>query len=100
MPFSFCEILIILFAWHLLSALLLTRASQFLSFSGLLQIVLGIKLGMKAEEAVATVKTLSDVEGLCVSFAGTHGSSDPVLAVKVTIYFLKFREYRLFCSTI
>ncbi|XP_027120984.1 galactokinase [Coffea eugenioides] len=47
-------------------------------------IVLGIKLGMKPEDAIANVKTLSDVEGLCVSFAGTHGhgSSDPVLAVK------------------
>ncbi|OAY62544.1 Galactokinase [Ananas comosus] len=45
-------------------------------------IVLAIKLGMKSTEAVSTVKTLSDVEGLCVSFAGKHGSSDPVLAVK------------------
>ncbi|KAL5541497.1 hypothetical protein UlMin_009207 [Ulmus minor] len=45
-------------------------------------IVLGIKLGMKPQEAISKVKTLSDVEGLCVSFAGTHGSSDPVLAVK------------------
>ncbi|XP_059632822.1 galactokinase [Cornus florida] len=45
-------------------------------------IVLGIKLGMKPQEAVSKVKTLSDVEGLCVSFAGNHGSSDPVLAVK------------------
>lgn len=49
----------------------------------LLQIVLGIKLGMKPKEAVSNVKTLSDVEGLCVSFARDHGSSDPVLAVKV-----------------
>ena len=51
----------------------------------LLQIVLGMKLGMKPEDAIAIVKTLSDVEGLCVSFAGTHthGSSDPVLAVNV-----------------
>ena len=31
--------------------------------------------------------TLSDVEGLCVSFARTCGSSDPVLAVKVPVYF-------------
>ncbi|XP_043711806.1 galactokinase-like [Telopea speciosissima] len=45
-------------------------------------IVLGIKLGMKPLEAISKVKTLSDVEGLCVSFAGTHGSSDAVLAVK------------------
>ncbi|PSR85071.1 Galactokinase [Actinidia chinensis var. chinensis] len=45
-------------------------------------IVLGIKLGMKSQEAISKVKTLSDVEGLCVSFAGNHGSSDPVLAVK------------------
>lgn len=45
-------------------------------------IVLGIKLGMEPQEAISKVKTLSDVEGLCVSFAGNHGSSDPVLAVK------------------
>lgn len=49
----------------------------------MLQIVLGIKLGMKLKEAVSTVKTLSGVEGLCVSFACERGSSDPVLAVKV-----------------
>lgn len=48
-----------------------------------MQIVLGIKLGMEPKEAISSVKTLSDVEGLCVSFAGTHSSSDPVLAVKV-----------------
>ncbi|KAJ4955963.1 hypothetical protein NE237_012746 [Protea cynaroides] len=45
-------------------------------------IVLGIKLGMKREEAISKVKTLSDIEGLCVSFAGNYGSSDAVLAVK------------------
>ncbi|KNA11669.1 hypothetical protein SOVF_133130, partial [Spinacia oleracea] len=45
-------------------------------------IVLGIKLGMNPKEAASNVKTLSDVEGLCMSFAGTHGSTDPVLAVK------------------
>ncbi|XP_043725229.1 galactokinase-like [Telopea speciosissima] len=45
-------------------------------------IVLGIKLGMKPQEAISKVKTLSDVEGLCVSFAGARGSSDAVLAVK------------------
>ncbi|KAL2526286.1 Galactokinase [Abeliophyllum distichum] len=33
-------------------------------------------------EAINTIKTLSDVEGLCVSFAATRGSSDPLLAVK------------------
>lgn len=38
---------------------------------------------MKPEEAISKAKTLSDVEGLCVSFAGIHKSSDPVLAVKV-----------------
>ncbi|XP_028112564.1 galactokinase-like isoform X2 [Camellia sinensis] len=46
------------------------------------QIVLGIKLGMKPQEAISKVKTLSDVEGLCVSFASSCGSSDPVVAVK------------------
>ncbi|XP_058212259.1 galactokinase-like [Rhododendron vialii] len=45
-------------------------------------IVLGIKLGMKPQEAISEVKTLSDVEGLCVSFSGNRGSSDPVIAVK------------------
>ncbi|XP_068662207.1 galactokinase-like [Aristolochia californica] len=45
-------------------------------------IVLGIKLGMKPKEAVSKVKTLSDVEGLCITFADGRGSSDPVLAVK------------------
>ncbi|CAK9187623.1 unnamed protein product [Ilex paraguariensis] len=40
------------------------------------------QLGMKPHEAITNVKTLSDVEGLCVSFAGSHGSSDPVVAVK------------------
>ncbi|KDP27946.1 hypothetical protein JCGZ_19026 [Jatropha curcas] len=45
-------------------------------------IVLGIKLGMKPQDAISKVKTLSDVEGLCVSFAGRHNSSDPVVAVK------------------
>ncbi|MQM02343.1 hypothetical protein Taro_035108 [Colocasia esculenta] len=45
-------------------------------------IVLGIKLGMEPKEVVSKVKTLSDVEGLCVSFAGNHGSSDPLVAVK------------------
>ncbi|KAL2244329.1 galactokinase [Sesamum indicum] len=53
-------------------------------------IVLGIKLGLKAEKAITEVKTLSDVEALCVSFAGTRGSSDPGLAVKE---FLKEEPY-------
>ncbi|KAF9592670.1 hypothetical protein IFM89_016747, partial [Coptis chinensis] len=48
-------------------------------------IVLGIKLGMKPKEAISKVKTLSDVEGLCVSFASGRGSSDPVVAVKVFV---------------
>lgn len=49
------------------------------------QIVLGIKLGMEPKVAISKVKTLSDVEGLCVAFAGNSGSLDPVLAVKVPI---------------
>ncbi|KAG7991131.1 hypothetical protein I3843_02G060000 [Carya illinoinensis] len=53
-------------------------------------IVLGIKLGMKPEEAVSNVKTLSDVEGLCIKFANSCGSSDPVLTVKE---FLKEEPY-------
>ncbi|KAI5579480.1 hypothetical protein POPTR_008G102800v4 [Populus trichocarpa] len=48
----------------------------------LASIVLGIKLGMKQQDAISNVKTLSDVEGLCVSFANSRGSSDPVIAVK------------------
>ncbi|PHU21023.1 Galactokinase [Capsicum chinense] len=34
--------------------------------------VLGIKLGMEPQEAICSVKTLSDVEGLCISFACTR----------------------------
>ncbi|ESR32588.1 hypothetical protein CICLE_v10004815mg [Citrus x clementina] len=45
-------------------------------------IVLGIKLGMKPQEAISKVKTLSEVEGLCVAFAGKNGCDDPFLAVK------------------
>ncbi|KAL2928124.1 Galactokinase, partial [Bienertia sinuspersici] len=45
-------------------------------------IVLGIKLGVNPKEAASNVKTLSDVKGLCVSFADTRGSSDPVLAIQ------------------
>ncbi|EPS66937.1 hypothetical protein M569_07839, partial [Genlisea aurea] len=56
----------------------------------LASILLGIKLGLAAEEAVAKVKTLSDVEGLCVTFASDRGSSDPVLAIKE---FLKEEPY-------
>ncbi|KAE8703399.1 Galactokinase [Hibiscus syriacus] len=53
-------------------------------------IVLGIKLGMKSQEAMAKVKTLSDVEGLCVEFAKARSSKDPVLAVKE---YLKVEPY-------
>ncbi|XP_008809268.2 galactokinase [Phoenix dactylifera] len=45
-------------------------------------IVLAIKLGMKPAEAISNVKTLSDVEGMCVKFADSHGYSDPGVAVK------------------
>lgn len=38
---------------------------------------------MKPQEAISKVQTLSDVEGLCLSFASKHDSSDPVVAVKV-----------------
>lgn len=37
---------------------------------------------MKPQEAISKLKTLSDVEGSCVSFASSRGSSDPVVAVK------------------
>ncbi|KAK7329586.1 hypothetical protein VNO77_23756 [Canavalia gladiata] len=56
----------------------------------LASIVLGIKLGIKPQEAISKVKTLSDVEGMCVSFARSRSSSDPVLAVKE---FLKEEPY-------
>ncbi|KAH7678606.1 Galactokinase protein [Dioscorea alata] len=56
----------------------------------LASIVLGIKLGMAPKEAISKAKTLSDVEGMCVSFAGTRGSSDPGVAVKE---FLKEEPY-------
>lgn len=59
---------------------------MFLSFLKF-QIVLGINLGMKSQEAIAKVKTLSDVEGLCVKFAKGRDSNDPVLAVKVSIIY-------------
>jgi hypothetical protein len=58
-----------------------------LIFSPIFQIVLAIKLGMDTKKAVSSVTTLSDVEGLCVSFAGKEGSSDPAIAVKVHIFF-------------
>ncbi|KAF3784977.1 Galactokinase [Nymphaea thermarum] len=45
-------------------------------------VVLGIKLGMVPKEAITKVKTLSDVEGLCVSFAKERGSSDLLLSIK------------------
>lgn len=45
---------------------------------------------MEPQKAISEVKTLSDVEGLCVSFAGTRGSSDPILAVKVLDTYLCF----------
>nr|AFK38766.1 unknown [Lotus japonicus] len=45
---------------------------------------------MNPQEAISKVKTLSDVEGLCISFANSRNSSDPVLAVKK---FLKEEPY-------
>jgi N-acetylgalactosamine kinase len=44
--------------------------------------VLAVKLGMSLEEARTSVHTLSDVEGLCVKYASSHGSSSPVIAVE------------------
>jgi len=54
------------------------------------QVVLAIKLGMDTKKAVSSVTTLSDVEGLCVSFASNEGSSDPGVAVKVNICLTSF----------
>lgn len=71
----------------MLCCLILSITVSFSSFDPNLvmffQIVLAIKLGMSANDAISKVKTLSDVEGLCASFAGDHGSSDPGFAVKV-----------------
>jgi N-acetylgalactosamine kinase len=41
---------------------------------------------MNTKKAVSSVTTLSDVEGLCLSFAGNEGSYDPAVAVKVHIF--------------
>ncbi|KAJ3703812.1 hypothetical protein LUZ61_007517 [Rhynchospora tenuis] len=49
-------------------------------------IVLAIKLGVEPKEAITSVKTLSDVEGLCTKFAGNHGSSHPGVAVKELLH--------------
>ncbi|CAM6084485.1 unnamed protein product [Calypogeia fissa] len=43
--------------------------------------VLAVKLGMPLHE-VPAVRTLSNVEGLCVAYADAHGGSSPVLAVE------------------
>ena len=51
----------------------------------LFQIVLAVKLGIPVKEAITSVHTLSDFEGLCVSFAASEGSSDPVVAVEVNV---------------
>ncbi|KAL9670009.1 hypothetical protein QQ045_007559 [Rhodiola kirilowii] len=56
----------------------------------LASIVLAVKLGMKPNEAISSVNTLSDVEGMCISFASSRGSSDPGVAVKE---FLKEEPY-------
>ncbi|KAL8105439.1 galactokinase-like [Apium graveolens] len=45
-------------------------------------IVLAIKLGQKPQEAISEVKTLSDVERLCVAFAESRGSNDAGIAVQ------------------
>lgn len=64
---------------NLISPLRIVIVSNFC----VLQIVLGIKQGMEPKDAISKVKTLSDVENLCVAFASTKGFSDPSLAVKV-----------------
>ncbi|BBN15817.1 N-acetylgalactosamine kinase [Marchantia polymorpha subsp. ruderalis] len=47
--------------------------------------VLAVKLGM-AHELVRDVRTLSDVEGLCMAYAGERDSSSPLLAVKAHLH--------------
>jgi hypothetical protein len=50
---------------------------------------------MDTNKALASVTTLSDVEGLCVTFAGKEGSSDPGVAVKVQNFTKKIFLYCL-----
>lgn len=64
---------------------------ELIAFTYTFQIVLAIKLGMDRKKAISSVTTLSDVEGLCVSFAGREGSSDPAVAVKVHDFYHDFR---------
>lgn len=54
---------------------------------------------MEPEEAITTVKTLSDVEGLCTKFAGNCDSSDPNVAVKVYIMtnFVIYKGKKIYC---
>lgn len=78
------EIEIATWVFHVMGVFLVYSQCTYFVFSKF-QIVLGIKLGMKPQEAISRVKTLSDVEGLCVKFASGRGSNDPVLAVKVSI---------------
>jgi N-acetylgalactosamine kinase len=47
--------------------------------------VLAAKLKMPLQEATASIHTLSDVEGLCVAYASTRGSSSPLVAVEVVL---------------
>ena len=55
---------------------------------------------MDPKEAISKVSTLSDVEGLCVSFAGIYNSSDPVLAVKVIVPRMMSSLELALCDTI
>ncbi|KAK6930305.1 Galactokinase, N-terminal domain [Dillenia turbinata] len=48
--------------------------------------VVECQLAAAGNEATRGYITLSDVEGLCVSFAHGHGSSDPVVAVKEVLH--------------
>ncbi|EFJ30960.1 hypothetical protein SELMODRAFT_144964 [Selaginella moellendorffii] len=45
-------------------------------------IVLAVKLGTAADEAIKSVSTLSDVEGLCEAYATSRDSSDLLLAIE------------------
>ncbi|KAK7412867.1 hypothetical protein VNO78_04571 [Psophocarpus tetragonolobus] len=76
--------------WRRLETLFLVNLQETDEVTLHFQIILGIKLGMKPQEAVSKVKTLSDVEEMCLSFAHSHNSSDPVIAVKE---FLKEEPY-------
>jgi len=58
--------------------------------------VLAAKLKMPLQEATASIHTLSDVEGLCVAYASTRGSSSPLVAVEVGLS-IPYKKHSSLC---